>query len=116
MPSRPKRPADFAQRAKLIVDIATGQAPPDAPIPPESPRAIVRRKGGLKGGLTSVEIAGKLGISMQSLPPLVLGLRRKARLMGMDIDEFFVRERSFDQGKPISRYRLTEEGKKKLAS
>lgn len=67
-------------------------------------------------GLTSVEVAGKLGISMQSLPPLVLGLRRKARLMGMDLDEFVVRERSFDQGKPISRYRLTEEGRKKLAS
>ena len=50
MPSRPKRPGDFAQRAKLIVDIATGQAPADPPIQPESPRAIVGRKGGLKGG------------------------------------------------------------------
>ena len=30
--------------------IATGQAPPDPMIPPESPRAIVGRKGGLKGG------------------------------------------------------------------
>ena len=50
MPSRPKRPGDFAQRAKLIVDIATGQAPPDPPLKPESARAIVGRKGGLKGG------------------------------------------------------------------
>lgn len=50
MPSRPKRPGDFAQIAKLVVDIATGQAPPDPPIQPESPRAIVGRKGGLKGG------------------------------------------------------------------
>ena len=50
MAKRPKRPGDFAQRAKLIVDIATGQAPPDPAIPPESPRAIVGRKGGLKGG------------------------------------------------------------------
>ena len=50
MAKHPKRPRDFAQRAKLILDIATGQVPPDAPIPPESPRAIVGRKGGLKGG------------------------------------------------------------------
>jgi len=47
---RPKRPGDFAQVAKLVVDIATGQAPPDPPIQPESPRAIVGRKGGLRGG------------------------------------------------------------------
>jgi hypothetical protein len=50
MPSRPKRPGDFAQRGKLIVDILTGQAPPDPPIAPESARAKVGRKGGLKGG------------------------------------------------------------------
>jgi hypothetical protein len=30
MPGRPKRPADFAQRAKVIIDIATGCASPDA--------------------------------------------------------------------------------------
>ena len=45
-----KRPRDFAQRAKLIVDILTGQAPPDPPFQPESARAKVGRKGGLKGG------------------------------------------------------------------
>ena len=50
MLTRPKRPGDFAQRAKLIIDIATGQAPPDPPFQPESARAIVGRKGGLKGG------------------------------------------------------------------
>jgi hypothetical protein len=50
MAKRPRRPGDFAQRAKLIIDIATGQVPPDPPIQPESPRAIVGRKGGLKGG------------------------------------------------------------------
>jgi hypothetical protein len=49
--ARPKRPADFAQRAKLIVDILTGQAPNDsAGVTPESARAKVGRKGGLKGG------------------------------------------------------------------
>ena len=50
MAKHPKRPRDIAQLGKLIVDIATGQAPADPPTPPESPRAIVGRKGGLKGG------------------------------------------------------------------
>ena len=50
MAKRPPRPRDPNQLAKLIVDISTGQVPPDPPIPPESPRAIVGRKGGLKGG------------------------------------------------------------------
>jgi hypothetical protein len=48
--SRPKRPRDFNQLAKQIVDEATGQAPPH----PESTknRAAVElgRLGGLKGG------------------------------------------------------------------
>lgn len=49
--ARPKRPADFAQRAKLIVDMLTGQAPNDsAAVQPESARAKVGRQGGLKGG------------------------------------------------------------------
>ena len=45
----PKRPRDFAQLAKLVVDIATGEAQ-DRPIPPETPATEARRKGGLKGG------------------------------------------------------------------
>jgi hypothetical protein len=49
MPSRAKRPADFAQRAKLIIDIATGCASPDPPFQPESARAKVGRKGALMG-------------------------------------------------------------------
>jgi hypothetical protein len=43
--NRRKRPGDFAQLAKLIVDIATGQVPPDPPIAPESARAKVGCKG-----------------------------------------------------------------------
>jgi hypothetical protein len=50
MANRPKRPADFAQRAKLIIDIATGQAPAEPPMAPESAKAAIGRKGGLKGG------------------------------------------------------------------
>ena len=37
------------QLAKLIGDIATGQAK-DTPIPPETLATEARRKGGLKGG------------------------------------------------------------------
>ncbi len=56
MAKRPKRPRDVMQLAKLVGDIATGQAQ-DTPIPPETPATAARRKGGLKGGKAR---AGKL--------------------------------------------------------
>jgi hypothetical protein len=49
-----KRPRDFSQAAKLVVDIATGQVEDCAPTPQEEgkdPAAVaLGRKGGLKGG------------------------------------------------------------------
>jgi hypothetical protein len=51
MPTRPKRPRDSNQLAKLIVDIATGQVEDPDPDAGKDPQAIARgRKGGLKGG------------------------------------------------------------------
>lgn len=50
--SKPKRPRDANQLAKSIVDIATGEAPPQ-PDPDEgkNPAAVaLGRLGGLKGG------------------------------------------------------------------
>jgi len=51
---RRKRPADFAQRAKMIVDIATGEIEDREPTPEEQgkdPAAVsLGRRGGLKGG------------------------------------------------------------------
>ena len=51
---RRKRPADFAQRAKMIVDIATGEVEDREPTPEEQgkdPAAVsLGRRGGLKGG------------------------------------------------------------------
>ena len=49
--SKPKRPRDPNKRAKLIVDIATGES--DEPKRPaeKNPAAVeLGRKGGLKGG------------------------------------------------------------------
>jgi hypothetical protein len=46
MAKRPPRPRDPMQLAKLVGDIATGQAQ-DAPVAPVNE---ARRKGGLKGG------------------------------------------------------------------
>jgi hypothetical protein len=44
MPKLPKRPRDFSQAAKFVVDIATGQVP--APTtPPPSVAAELGRKG-----------------------------------------------------------------------
>ena len=48
-PKRPKRPKDFSQAAKLVIDIATGQASEDA-MPPDSSAVEFARAGGLKGG------------------------------------------------------------------
>jgi len=52
--SRKRRPADFAQRAKMIVDIATGEIEDREPTPEEQgkdPAAVsLGRRGGLKGG------------------------------------------------------------------
>lgn len=55
MQKRSRMPRDLNQRAKLIVDIATGHAPPEpaAEAPPvgKDPAAVaLGRKGGLKGG------------------------------------------------------------------
>jgi hypothetical protein len=48
---KPKRPRDVNQRAKLIVDIATGEAKADDPDEGKDPAAVsLGRRGGLKGG------------------------------------------------------------------
>lgn len=49
---RPKRPRDFAQLGKLVVDMATGTVPNDSPKQhgPETRAAMAGRKGGLRGG------------------------------------------------------------------
>jgi hypothetical protein len=51
MAKTPKRPRDANQLAKLIVDMATGAAPPDTTVDGKDPAAVaLGRKGGLKGG------------------------------------------------------------------
>lgn len=48
-PKHPKRPRDFSQAAKLVVDIATGEAE-DSSAPVDTPATVFARSGGLKGG------------------------------------------------------------------
>jgi hypothetical protein len=49
--SKPKRPRDPNQLAKLIVDMATGEAPPETKVEGKNPAAVaLGRQGGLKGG------------------------------------------------------------------
>ena len=52
MPDRSsKRPRDPNQLAKLIVDMATGEAPPETKVEGKNPAAVaLGRQGGLKGG------------------------------------------------------------------
>jgi hypothetical protein len=54
--AKPKRPRDANQLAKLIVDMATGEAPPDTTVDGKDPAAVaLGRKGGLKGGKARAE-------------------------------------------------------------
>lgn len=50
MTDRPKRPRDTNQLAKLIVDLATGEASDKV-----EPKAEAQRLGGLKGGKARAE-------------------------------------------------------------
>ncbi len=54
MSKPPKRPRDFSQAAKLVIDVATGQVEDREPTPEEQgkdPAAVSRgRLGGAKGG------------------------------------------------------------------
>jgi hypothetical protein len=52
MPNRSsRRPRDPNQLAKLIVDMATGEAPPETKVEGKNPAAVaLGRQGGLKGG------------------------------------------------------------------
>ena len=51
MTDKRKRPRDVSQRAKLIVDIATGEAENENPDEGKNPAAVVLgRLGGKKGG------------------------------------------------------------------
>lgn len=51
---RPKRPRDFAQLAKLVVDIATGTVTEPTPEEP-SRKARAGRLGGIRGGKARAE-------------------------------------------------------------
>lgn len=50
MQKRSRMPRDMAQLAKMVVDMATGDAPPE-PVSAKNPAAVaLGRLGGLKGG------------------------------------------------------------------
>jgi hypothetical protein len=56
MAKTPKRPRDANQLAKLIVDMATGEAPSHTTVDGKDPAAVaLGRKGGLKGGKARAE-------------------------------------------------------------
>lgn len=51
-----KLPRDFSQRAKAIVDLATGNPITEEPLPRKNPAAVaLGRLGGLKGGKARAE-------------------------------------------------------------
>ena len=51
MKNKPKRPRDYAQLAKMVVDLSTGNATEPDPNSGKNPAAVaLGRLGGLKGG------------------------------------------------------------------
>ena len=52
MTKKPKRPRDVSQLAKMMIDIASGEGPPDTSRDEGKDKAAMAlgRKGGLKGG------------------------------------------------------------------
>jgi hypothetical protein len=58
---RPRRPRDLNQLAKLIVDMASGEAPPDSTAEDgKNPAAVaLGRLGGMKGGRARAESLSK---------------------------------------------------------
>jgi hypothetical protein len=76
--------------------------------------ALIAALKGAPTGIESPDLAGALGVTPRSIPPLILGLRRKVRALGMDLDDLLIRETTYAKGRPVSKYRLTEEGIKKL--
>lgn len=55
MPTKPKRPRDTNQLAKLIAAIATGEAEPKTDDGKDAAAVALGRKGGLKGGKARAE-------------------------------------------------------------
>jgi hypothetical protein len=49
-PKHPKRPRDFSQAAKLVIDVATGQAEDRPPTPEEQGKDPAAAAMGRKGG------------------------------------------------------------------
>jgi hypothetical protein len=55
MPKHPKRPRDPSQLAKLVVDIATGNAHDTPQDSDKGPMSALGRAGGLRGGRARAE-------------------------------------------------------------
>jgi hypothetical protein len=71
MATRPKRPRDPFQLAKLIGDISTGQAEDEDPDAGKDPAAVsLGRKGGLKGALRGLRNFPLNGVARSQNRPL----------------------------------------------
>ena len=58
-PKHPKRPRDFSQAAKLVIDVATGQVEDRAPTPEEQGKDPAAAALGRKGGAARAKALGK---------------------------------------------------------
>ena len=61
-------------------------------------------------GLTSDEVARAAEIRTGNIPPIIRELNSWARKEGITLTDLMHRERGFERGRPISTYRLSEQG------
>jgi hypothetical protein len=62
-------------------------------------------------GLSTPKLSALLGIGHESLPPVILGWHRRCRRRGMYLDDYLRRQPSMEDGRPVSIYRLTDQGR-----
>src|SRR2546422_8988998 len=109
-------PAEAIQMRDLLMDRKTRETRRDArraarQVPPLAQSVVSNGTATLVSvlkespdGISSDDLAERLGVTPRSLPPLMVSLRRKARDAGHDLDNLLIRERGFvgPQNRPIS--------------
>lgn len=61
--------------------------------------------------VSTPHLAQKLNLKPTSLPPMFTALRKRIAQLGLDPEKVIVRRGGLDNGKPVSMYVLSEEGR-----
>lgn len=62
-------------------------------------------------GLLSADLAARAGLSTRQFPPILRGLGSWSRKRRLKLEDLLTREPRSERGKPVSHYKLTEQGR-----